>query len=128
MIHALPGVVLGQKNMPVDSVGCYPAGCLGPHECGDREDRRGSGSDRGLSSLSWKTESNSGGSHALRRSGRDLLHGWSSGHRCPGSWYGEYCPRLNIVGPGNAFVAEAKRQLFGRVVLIAFGARPGYDS
>jgi len=30
-------------------------------------------------------------------------------------WHEEHHPVSMIVGPGNAFVAEAKRQLFGRV-------------
>ena len=73
-IETIPGVILGHKNIPVQSVGCYVPGGKFPMVAS-----------------------------AHMSIGTETIN-----------------PVHMLVGPGNAYVAEAKRQLFGRVGIDLF--------
>lgn len=127
MVEISPGVLAGQKLVPISVAGCYvPAGryahiasaymgvatakaagvpkviaCSGP---------------RGASGIHPAVL------YALRRAGADIIltlggvqaiaalaHGFFTGQ-----------PANIVVGPGNKFVAEAKRQLYGKVGIDVF--------
>ena len=53
------------------------------------------------------------GAHCRRRG--DLPRRRRPGRRRAGLWHGDDAPVVKIVGPGNAYVAAAKRQVFGVV-------------
>ncbi len=121
-VETLPGVILGHKNLPVTSVGCYIPGGRYPmvasaaHERGHGQGRRRE-TDRGLHAANgWRTTGGYG-----RRDGRWVVPtrsiSWVAFRRSA-RWRSApvIIPSVDmIVGPGNAYVAEAKRQLFGRV-------------
>ena len=119
--ETFPGVVLGHKNIPVNSVGCYVPGgkypmvasahmsvltakvagvrrvmaCAPPHQ--------GRPSDAIVA--------------AMYLAGADEIYclGGVQAIGAMGIGTGSIPPVDMLVGPGNAYVAEAKRQLFGRV-------------
>ena len=119
--ETFPGVVLGHKNIPVNSVGCYVPGgkypmvasahmsvltakvagvrrvmaCAPPHQ--------GRPSDAIVA--------------AMHLAGADEIYclGGVQAIGAMGIGTGSIPPVDMLVGPGNAYVAEAKRQLFGRV-------------
>jgi sulfopropanediol 3-dehydrogenase len=120
-VETLPGVVLGHKNIPINSVGCYipggkypliasahmsvltakVAGCKRVIACAPPFD--GKPSNEIVA--------------AMHLAGADEIY-------CVGGVQAVAAMAIGtesiaavdmIVGPGNAYVAEAKRQLFGRV-------------
>jgi sulfopropanediol 3-dehydrogenase len=104
-VETLPGVILGHKNMPVDSVGCYVPGGKYPLVASAH--------------MSVVTAKVAGATRVIASS--PPYHGKPSPAVVAAMHLGGaheiYCMGgvQAIVGPGNAFVAEAKRQLFGRV-------------
>jgi sulfopropanediol 3-dehydrogenase len=120
-VETIPGVVLGHKNIPMNSVGCYiPGGkypliasahmsvltakvagvkrvvaCAPPHE--------------GRPNAAIVT--------AMSLAGADEIYCLGGVQAVAAMAIGTATlpPVDMIVGPGNAYVAEAKRQLFGRV-------------
>src|SRR6476620_950912 len=94
-VETLPGVVLGHRHIPVNSIGCYVPGGRYPMVAsahmsivaamhfGGADDIDVLGGVQAVAAMALGTES--------------------------------IKPVDMIVGPGNAYVAEAKRQLFGRV-------------
>ena len=51
-----------------------------------------------------------------RRSEPGVYHWWCTGGRCTGLWNRDQFPRVDkITGPGNIYVTEAKRQVYGVV-------------
>ena len=125
-IETIPGVILGHKNIPVQSVGCYVPGgkfpmvasahmsvatatvagvprivaCTPPFE--------------GKPNAAVIAAMHLGGAHEIY-----VMGGIQAvGAMAIGTESIE--PVLMLVGPGNAFVAEAKRQLFGRVGIDLF--------
>ncbi len=122
-VETLPGVVLGHRHIPVNAIGCYVPGGRYPmvasahmsivtaraSPCREAHHRlraavprraparhRGGGVHLGAADEIWVP----GGVQALAAMalGTDAI-----------------APVDMIVGPGNAYVAEAKRQLYGRV-------------
>lgn len=120
-VETLPGVVLGHKNIPVNSVGCYVPGGKYPmvasahmsvvtaKVAGVKRIIAAAPPQKGAPSAAIVT--------AMALGGADEIY-------CLGGVQAVAAMALGtetinsvdmIVGPGNAYVAEAKRQLFGRV-------------
>ena len=120
-VETLPGVILGHKNIPVSRVGCYVPGGRYPMVASAH-----------MSVLTAKT---AGVDHvvactppingelpaatiaAMHFGGADAIYILGGVQAMAAMAYGAVGidPVDMIVGPGNAFVAEAKRQLFGVV-------------
>ena len=125
-VETMPGVILGHKNIPVQSVGCYvPAGkfpmvasahmsvvtasvakvprivaCTPPYQ--------------GQPNAAVIAAMHLGGAHEIYViGGIQAVGAMALGTE-------SINPVDMLVGPGNAFVAEAKRQLFGRVGIDLF--------
>ena len=125
-VETMPGVILGPKNIPVQSVGCYvPAGkfpmvasahmsvvtasvakvprivaCTPPYQ--------------GAPNAAVIAAMHLGGAHEIYViGGIQAVGAMALGTE-------SINPVDMLVGPGNAFVAEAKRQLFGRVGIDLF--------
>ena len=120
-VETLPGVVLGHKNIPVNSVGCYVPGGRYPMVASAH--------------MSVVTARAAGVKHiiactppingelpaatiaAMYFGGADEIYILGGVQALAAMAYGALGiqPVDMIVGPGNAYVAEAKRQLFGLV-------------
>ena len=120
-IETLPGVILGHKNIPVESVGCYIPGGKYPF-IGACFMSILTAKVAGVKRVVACAPAQAGKPHpavitAMHLAGADeiyLLGGVQAvGAMAIGTEEIEAVDM--IVGPGNAFVAEAKRQLFGRV-------------
>ena len=125
-IETIPGVILGHKNIPVQSVGCYVPGgkfpmvasahmsiatatvagvprivaCTPPFE--------------GKPNAAVIASMHLGGAHEIYvMGGIQAVGAMAIGTETIN-------PVHMLVGPGNAYVAEAKRQLFGRVGIDLF--------
>ena len=117
------GVVLGQKVMPIEKVGLYVPGgtaaypssvlmnCIPARIAGCREIVMVSPPTGGDIDPVILAAARIAGVHRVFRTG--------GAQAVAALAYGtETVPRVDkIVGPGNAFVAEAKRQVFGRVAI-----------
>lgn len=120
-IETLPGVILGHKNIPVQSVGCYVPGGKFPMVASAHMSVV-TASVAGVPRIVAAAPPHNGAPHpaivaAMHLGGAHeiyVLGGMQAiGAMALGTSTIE--PVHMIVGPGNAFVAEAKRQLFGRV-------------
>jgi len=120
-VETLPGVILGHKNIPVNSVGCYVPGGRYPMVASAH--------------MSVLTAKVAGVKHivactppikgevpaatvaAMHFGGADEIYLLGGIQAMASMAYGAVGidPVDMIVGPGNAYVAEAKRQLFGLV-------------
>ncbi len=120
-VETLPGVKLGHKNIPVDSVGCYVPGGRYPMVASAHMSivtARAAGVRRVIAC----TPPNQGAPHAetiaaMVLAGADDIYvmGGVQAIAAMGIGTQTIAPVDMLVGPGNAYVAEAKRQLFGRV-------------
>ena len=120
-VETLPGVKLGHKNIPVDSVGCYVPGGRYPMVASAHMSivtARAAGVRRVIAC----TPPNQGAPHAetiaaMVLAGADEIYvlGGVQAIAAMGVGTQSIAPVDMLVGPGNAYVAEAKRQLFGRV-------------
>ncbi len=120
-VETRPGVVLGHRNIPVESVGCYVPGGKYPLVASAHMSvvtARVAGVERVVAaSPPFRGAPNPAVVVALDLAGADEIH-CLGGVQAIGAMAlgtGAIPPVDMIVGPGNAFVAEAKRQLFGRV-------------
>ena len=120
-IESMPGVILGHKNIPVQSVGCYVPGGKFPMVASAHMSVV-TASVAGVSRIiactpPFKGAPNPAVIAAMHMGGAHeiyVLGGIQAvGAMALGTDSIEAVDML--VGPGNAFVAEAKRQLFGRV-------------
>ena len=115
-----PGAVLGQKLIPVGSVGCYVPGgkyplisaaimSVGTAKVAGVGHIVGCAPPRGADGIYPQTL------YALAQSGADEIYCLGGVQAMASMAYG--ClgmPKADMItGPGNAFVAEAKRQLYG---------------
>jgi sulfopropanediol 3-dehydrogenase len=125
-VETLPGVFLGHKNIPVQSVGCYVPGGKFPMVASAHMSvltAAVAGVPRIVSSAppvngqphpAIVAAMHLGGAHEIY-----VLGGMQAvGAMALGTETIE--PVHMLVGPGNAFVAEAKRQLYGRVGIDLF--------
>ena len=120
-VETLPGVVLGHKNLPVESVGCYVPGGKYPLVASAHMGvvtAKVAGVPRVIAaSPPFKGEPSPAVVAAMQLGGADEIY-WMGGVQAIAAMaigYDGLAPVSVIVGPGNAYVAEAKRQLFGRV-------------
>ncbi|HYY61759.1 MAG TPA: histidinol dehydrogenase [Burkholderiales bacterium] len=120
-VEMLPGVKLGHKNIPVQSVGCYVPGGRYPMVASAHMSivtARVAGGKRIIAC----TPPNQGAPHpetiaAMVLGGADEIYvlGGVQAVAAMGIGTQTIQPVDMLCGPGNAYVAEAKRQLFGRV-------------
>ncbi len=120
-VETLPGVVLGHKNMPVDSVGCYVPGGKYPLVASAHMSvvtAKVAGVPRVIaSSPPYHGKPSPAVVAAMHFGGADEIYCMGGIQAIAAMALGtkSIAPVSMIVGPGNAYVAEAKRQLFGRV-------------
>ena len=124
--ETLPGVILGHRNIPVNSVGCYIPGGKFPMVASAHMSVI-TAKVAGVKRVVASAPPVQGKPHpaivaAMHEGGADeilCLGGVQAvGAMALGTESIKPCDML--VGPGNAFVAEAKRQLFGRVGIDLF--------
>jgi len=125
-VETLPGVVLGHKNIPVNSVGCYVPGGRYPMVASAHMSVV-TAKVAGVKRIIATAPPNQGKPHPAIVVAMDM--GGASEIYCLGGVQAvgamaigteTIAPVDMLVGPGNAFVAEAKRQLFGRVGIDLF--------
>lgn len=125
-VETLPGVILGHKNIPVQSVGCYVPGGKFPMVASAHMSvltAAVAGVPRIIASAppvggephpAIVAAMHMGGAHEIY-----VMGGMQAvGAMALGTETIE--PVHMLVGPGNAFVAEAKRQLYGKVGIDLF--------
>ena len=125
-VETLPGVILGHKNIPVQSVGCYvPAGkfpmVASAHMSVATASVAGvpriaacTSPFQGRPNPAVIAAMHLGGAHEIYvLGGIQAIGAMALGTET-------ITPVDMLVGPGNAFVAEAKRQLYGRVGIDLF--------
>lgn len=125
-IESFPGVILGHKNIPVQSVGCYVPGGKFPMVASAHMSVL-TASVAGVPRIVASAPPQNGEPHpaivaAMKLGGAHEIY-VMGGIQAVGSMAlgtETIDPCHMIVGPGNAFVAEAKRQLFGRVGIDLF--------
>ena len=120
-VETLPGVRLGHKNIPVESVGCYVPGGRYPMVASAHMSIV-TARTAGVSRIVACTPPNQGAPHpetiaAMVLGGADEIHvlGGVQAVAAMGLGTETIKPVDMLCGPGNAYVAEAKRQLYGRV-------------
>ena len=120
-VENLPGVILGQKNIPVESVGCYIPGGRYPMIASSHMSiltAKVAGVKRVIACTPpINGEIPETTVYAMYKAGADEIYILGGIQAMGGMAIGtESIEAVDmIVGPGNAFVAESKRQLFGRV-------------
>lgn len=120
-VETLPGVVLGHRNLPVESVACYVPGGKFPLVASAHMGvvtAKVAGVKRVIAlSPPFEGRPNPAVVAAMHLGGADEIYCLGGVQAIAAAAIGtEFCaPVAVVVGPGNAFVAEAKRQLFGRV-------------
>ena len=120
-IETLPGVVLGHKNIPVNRVGCYVPGGRYPMVASAHMSIV-TAKVAGVKQIIACTppirgEMPAATIAAMHFGGADDIYVLGGVQALAAMAYGALgiAPVDMIVGPGNAYVAEAKRQLFGQV-------------
>jgi sulfopropanediol 3-dehydrogenase len=120
-VEILPGVTLGHKNIPVQSVGCYVPGGRYPMIASAHMSiitARVAGVKR-VAACTPPTEAQPHPETiaAMVMAGADEIYVLGGVQAVAAMALGSesISPVDMLVGPGNAYVAEAKRQLFGRV-------------
>jgi sulfopropanediol 3-dehydrogenase len=125
-IETIPGVILGHRNIPVQSVGCYVPGGKFPMVASAHMSVL-TASVAGVPRIAaatppFKGEPNPAVIAAMHLGGAHEIY-------CLGGIQAVTAMALGtdsiesvhmLVGPGNAYVAEAKRQLYGRVGIDLF--------
>jgi sulfopropanediol 3-dehydrogenase len=124
--ETLPGVILGHKNIPVQSVGCYIPGGKFPmvasahmsvataSVAGVPRIIAATPPFNGVPNPAVIAAMHLGGAHEIYvLGGIQAVGAMAIGTET-------IAPVHMLVGPGNAFVAEAKRQLYGRVGIDLF--------
>src|ERR1700757_1971517 len=120
-VETLPGVILGHRNMPVDSVGCYVPGGKYPLVASAHMSvvtAKVAGVPRVIAaSPPYHGKPSPAVVAAMHLGGANEIYCMGGVQAIAALALGteSIAPVSMIVGPGNAFVAEAKRQLFGRV-------------
>jgi|TARA_B110000503_G_scaffold122284_1_gene186715 sulfopropanediol 3-dehydrogenase len=125
-VETLPGVILGHKNIPMNSVGCYVPGGKYPMVASAHMSVI-TAKVAGVKNITASAPPQNGKPHpaivtAMHLGGADKI-------LCLGGIQAVAAMAIGtetidgvdmLVGPGNMFVAEAKRQLFGRVGIDLF--------
>jgi sulfopropanediol 3-dehydrogenase len=125
-VETLPGVKLGHKNIPVESVGCYVPGGRYPMVASAHMSIV-TARTAGVKRIIACTPPNQGEPHAetiaaMVLGGADEIHVVGGVQAIAAMALGTETiqPVDMLCGPGNAYVAEAKRQLFGKVGIDLF--------
>ncbi|MFV1875313.1 histidinol dehydrogenase [Nioella sp.] len=125
-VETLPGVILGHKNIPVQSVGCYVPGGKFPMVASAHMSVA-TASVAGVPRIvactpPWQGKPNPAVIAAMHLGGAHEIYVLGGIQAVGAMAIGTETiePVHMLVGPGNAFVAEAKRQLFGRVGIDLF--------
>jgi sulfopropanediol 3-dehydrogenase len=120
-VETLPGVILGHKNIPVNAVGCYVPGGRYPMVASAHMSVV-TAKAAGVKRVIATAPPFGGKPHpaivaAMHLGGADEIYALGGVQAVAAMALGteKIAPVDMIVGPGNAYVAEAKRQLFGRV-------------
>lgn len=120
-VETLPGVILGHKNLPVESVACYVPGGKFPLVASAHMGvvtAKVAGVPRVVASSPVVNGKPSAAVvAAMHLAGADEIY-TLGGVQAIGAFAigtASIRPTTMVIGPGNAFVAEAKRQLFGRI-------------
>jgi sulfopropanediol 3-dehydrogenase len=120
-VETLPGVVLGHKHIPVNSIGCYVPGGRYPMVASAHMSIV-TAKVAGVKRIIACAPPYKGGPHpaivaAMHFGGADDIYVLGGVQAVAAMALGTetIAPVDMIVGPGNAYVAEAKRQLFGRI-------------
>lgn len=125
-VETRPGVVLGHRNIPVQSVGCYVPGGKFPMVASAHMSVL-TASVAGVPRIIAAAPPQNGEPHpaivaAMHRAGAHEIYVLGGMQAVGAMALGTETikPVDMLVGPGNAFVAEAKRQLYGRVGIDLF--------
>jgi len=125
-VETLPGVFLGHRNIPVNAVGCYVPGGKYPMVASAHMSVL-TAKVAGVKRVVASAPPFKGGAHpaivaAMHFAGADeiLVLGGVQAIGAMALGTETIAPVDMLVGPGNAFVAEAKRQLYGRVGIDLF--------
>jgi sulfopropanediol 3-dehydrogenase len=125
-VETLPGVKLGHRNIPVESVGCYVPGGRYPMVASAHMSIV-TARTAGVKRIIACTPPNQGEPHAetiaaMVLGGADEIHVIGGVQAIAAMALGTESiqPVDMLCGPGNAYVAEAKRQLFGKVGIDLF--------
>ena len=120
-VETIPGVTLGHKNIPIQSIGCYVPGGRYPMIASAHMSIL-TAKVAGVPRVIACTPPYEGRAHpetivAMALAGADEIYilGGVQAIAAMGLGTASIAPVDMLVGPGNAYVAEAKRQLFGRV-------------
>lgn len=120
-VETLPGVILGHKNIPVNAVGCYIPGGKYPMVASAHMSIL-TAKTAGVRRVIGMTPPYEGKPEpaviaAMHLAGADEIYVLGGVQAIAAMAIGTATIKAvdMIVGPGNAYVAEAKRQLFGRV-------------
>ena len=125
-VETLPGVVLGHRHIPVNAVGCYVPGGKYPMIASAHMSVL-TAKVAGVPRIVASAPPYQGRAHpaivtAMHMGGADeiLVLGGVQAVVAMAVGTGSIAPVDMLVGPGNMFVAEAKRQLYGRVGIDLF--------
>lgn len=125
-VETMPGVILGHKNIPVQSVGCYVPGGKFPMVASAHMSVL-TATVAGVPRIVASAPPMNGAPHpaivaAMQLGGAHEIYVLGGMQAVGAMAIGTETidPVHMLVGPGNAFVAEAKRQLFGRVGIDLF--------
>lgn len=125
-IETIPGVILGHRNIPVQSVGCYVPGGKFPMVASAHMSVL-TAAVAGVPRIVASAPPFNGEPHpaivaAMHMAGAHEIYVLGGIQAVGAMALGTQTirPVDMLVGPGNAFVAEAKRQLFGRVGIDLF--------
>ena len=125
-VETLPGVTLGHKHIPMESVGCYVPGGKYPLVASAHMSvvtAKVAGVKRVIACAPpFDGKPSPAIVVAMDMAGADEIYCFGGVQAVAAMAIGTQtiAPVDMIVGPGNAFVAEAKRQLFGRVGIDLF--------
>ncbi|WP_454806007.1 histidinol dehydrogenase [Paraburkholderia fungorum] len=125
-VETLPGVILGHRNIPVNSVGCYIPGGKYPLLASAHMSvltAKVAGVKRVIACAPpFEGKPSPEIISAMALAGADEIYvmGGVQGVAAMALGTENIAPVDMIVGPGNAYVAEAKRQLYGRVGIDLF--------
>ena len=125
-VETMPGVILGHKNIPVQSVGCYVPGGKFPMVASAHMSVATATVAKVPRIVACTTPFNGKPNPAviaaMHLGGADEIYVMGGIQAVGAMALGTETidPVHMLVGPGNAFVAEAKRQLYGRVGIDLF--------
>lgn len=125
-VETMPGVILGHRNIPVNAVGCYVPGGHYPMIASAHMSVV-TAKVAGVNRIIASAPPHQGAPHpaivtAMHMGGADeiLVLGGVQAVAAMAIGTQSIKPVDMLVGPGNAYVAEAKRQLYGRVGIDLF--------